>query len=453
MFERHIECFFEAWSAAALPPCYIVGGFVRNQMLGYAMTDTDITSSAPPQAAEALPAPDFMFAEKAYGLGTVAILQRYCGETYVYEYTAFRKDNYGRGGEHIPQSVTFTEDMTEDAKRRDFTVNALYMDAHGSITDPTGRGKAAIKNKIIEQITQETLSVDALRILRMVRFAAELGFDVEAQTWESAKRNIGGLADISKERIRDEFSAILTADSKYNNKGGVLRALHMLKELGAFKYIIPELEAGEGMVQNTQYHAYDVAEHALRSCACAKGELITRMAALLHDIAKPMVFAETGKMYGHDKIGAQSAMEALKALRYENSFIAAVGELVGAHMFDLDNQAKKHAVARKIVKLGEEQFLRLCDVREADFCGSGMGAPALSAQKWRETLKVLHEQAAPMNISQLAINGKDLMRELKIPQGKRVGELLQALLVYALKKPTQNNYKNLLRYAKMIEKR
>ncbi|MEG2189699.1 MAG: hypothetical protein RRY08_07685, partial [Christensenella sp.] len=149
------ECFFEAWSAAELPPCYIVGGFVRNQMLGYAAGDTDITSSAPPRAAEALPAPDFMLAEKAYGLGTVAILQRYCGETYVYEYTAFRKDNYGRGGEHIPQSVTFTEDMTEDAKRRDFTVNALYMDAHGSITDPTGRGKAAIENKVIEQITQE----------------------------------------------------------------------------------------------------------------------------------------------------------------------------------------------------------------------------------------------------------------------------------------------------------
>ncbi|WP_066685742.1 CCA tRNA nucleotidyltransferase [Christensenella intestinihominis] len=451
--EAHIERFFEIWSEAGLPPCYLVGGYPRNTLLGLAGTDLDLTSPAPPQALCALPAPELVLEERAFGLGTVVVKQRFRDALYVYEYTAFRCDNYGRGGAHTPETVRFTDDIREDALRRDFTVNALYMDADGGITDPTGRGLQAVKDKTIEQVTPQTLTQDALRILRMVRFAAELGFAVEPGTWECARAHVRGLADISKERIRDEFVKILMADTKYGNKEGVLCGLHMLKELGAFSYIVPALTEGDGMGQNTQYHAYDVMEHSLRTCACAPPDLVTRLAALLHDLGKPPVFRETGKMYGHDRAGAALAGAALRELRFDRETVDEVCALVGAHMFDLDNRAKRKAVVRMIVKLGEGQFLRLADVREADFCGSGMGAPALSAGKWRETLRELREKDAPLSLRQLAVNGDDVMRELHIPPGKRVGEILFALHAYALKKPSQNSYKNLIRYAKIINTR
>lgn len=450
MEEPYLKRFFELWERSGLPEGYLVGGYVRNKLLGLMGGDLDVTSSAPPRALDVLASEELVLEERSYGLGTVVLKQRFEGTLYVYEYTAFRKDNYGRGGEHTPQSVVFTDDIHEDAARRDFTVNALYMAANGDIVDPTGRGVNDLSGRIIAQVTGETLTQDALRILRMVRFMSELGFHIEQQTWECAKANVHGLKDISKERIRDEFVKILLADTKYGNKDGVLDGLHALKDLGAFSHIIPALTAGDGMGQNTQYHAYDVLEHSLRTCACARADLITRLAALLHDIGKPPVFGETGKMYGHDKRGALMAEEALKELRFDSATITAVSELISAHMFDLDNRARRKAVVRQIVRLGEEQFLRLIDVREADFCGSGKGTPALSAQKWRDELCFLREKSAPLSLAQLAINGDDLMRELHIPQGKQVGELLRALHAYALKKPAQNSYKNLLRYAKIV---
>lgn len=448
--EAHIKRFFTIWNEAGLPPCYLVGGYPRNSLLGFAGTDLDVASPAPPQALCALPAPEAVLEERAYGLGTVVVKQRFGDALYVYEYTAFRCDNYGRGGGHKPENVRFTDDIREDALRRDFTVNALYMGADGRVTDPTGRGLTALAEKTIGQVAPKTLTQDALRILRMVRFAAELGFMVEQGTWECAKAHVGGLKDISRERIRDEFVKILMADTKYGSKDGVLRGLHMLKELGALAYIVPALTEGDGIGQKAQYHAYDVLEHSLRTCACAPADLITRLAALLHDVGKPVVFREYGKMYGHDKVGAEIARAALIDLRFDKGTVDRVCALVSAHMFDLDNRAGRKAVVRMIARLGEQQFLRLADVREADFCGSGKGNPALSAGKWRETMKELKEADAPISQRQLAVNGSDVMRELNIPPGKRVGEILSALHTYALKKPSQNNYKNLIRYARII---
>ena len=155
-------------------------------------------------------------------------------------------------------------------------------------------------------------------------------------------------------------------------------------------------------------------------------------------------------MYGHDKAGAEIARAALRELRFDADTTDAVCALVGAHMFDLDNGAKKKAVVRQLMRLGERQFLRLADLREADFRGSGKGNPALSAEKWRKTLRELKEKGAPITRAQLAVDGNDIMRELGLEPGRQVGELLSALHAYALKKPAQNSYKNLIRYAKII---
>ncbi len=446
----HLERFFELWKRAGLAAAYVVGGYVRNSLLALPLSDLDIASAVLPQELAALCGEEISVEERAFGLGTVVVKQRFEGQLFVYEYTAFRCDNYGRGGGHTPVSVRFTQSMDEDALRRDFTANALYMDRDGRVLDPTGRGIAAVREKRIEQVTSCTLKEDALRILRMVRFAAELGFDVEEKTLNCAQTYVRQLREISAERVRDEFFKILLADAKYSNRDGVLFGLHLLKALGAFAYIIPRLEEGDGLVQNKKYHAYDVLEHSLQSCACAPPDLEVRLAALLHDIAKPAAFFETGKMYGHDKIGAELAKSALLALHVDKETIANVCALIRAHMFDLNNDAGRRAIIRMISKLGKDQFLKLCAVREADFCGSGMGNPAVSAQKWRAVLKELIEKEAPLSLNQLAVNGNDLKKELGIQEGRRVGELLCMLHAHALKKPSQNSYKSLIRYAKII---
>ncbi|MEA4853662.1 MAG: HD domain-containing protein [Christensenella sp.] len=449
-YPQYIQRMFVALEKEDIAPVYLVGGYVRNGILDLPPGDLDLSGSIAPQRFSQLKNKEIRDLKRVYGLGTIVLQQKFAGENYTYEYTAFRKDNYGRGGAHRPQSVVFTEDITEDALRRDFTINALYADAAGTVLDPTGRGICAIEGKKIEQVTTETLSQDALRILRMVRFACELGFSVEKTTYACAKRYVPQLADISAERIRDEFVKILLADAKYGNKDAVLRGLHMLHDLGAFPYIFPRLCDGDGVKQNPKYHAHDVMEHALRTCACAPPDIETRLAALLHDIGKPRALERFGKMAGHNTLGQEIAAEELQNLRFDKITVQNVGVLIREHMFDLTNQAGKKAVIRVITRLGEQQFLKLCDLREADFCGSCMGNVADSAVKWREMLHALKNANAPMRLKDLAVNGNDLQKELGIPAGRQIGELLSRLLAYAAKKPSQNNYKSLIRYAKIV---
>ena len=439
--------------SAGISPVYLVGGYVRNKLLFLPEGDRDIASPFPPQALKEAESPEIQLKERAYGLGTVVVKQLFEGAAYTYEYTAFRCDNYGRGGGHIPQSVTFTQDIGKDALRRDFTVNALYAERSGKVLDPTGRGLAALDGKKIGQVCPDTLKQDALRILRMVRFACELGFDIEEDTYACAKKYANQLKDISRERIRDEFAKILLSDTKYGKRDAVLKGLYILKDIGALRFVFPQLLQGEGVAQSAVYHAYDVLEHGFYTCAATPGDLTLRLAGLLHDIGKPEALLRTGKMYGHDRIGAAMAESALMSLRFEKKTVHNVTELIKCHMFDLRNEAHKKAVVRMITRLGPEQFLRLCDLREADFAGSGKDNVAYSAQKWRKILKELLGQDAPIDRKKLAVNGNDLKKELGIPEGKQIGTLLCRLHEYAIKKPSQNSYKSLIRYAKIVNAR
>ncbi len=438
---------------SGVSPVYLVGGYVRNKLLGFPSGDLDIASPFPPQELAKIESPEVELAKRTYGLGTLVIKQCFEGRVYPYEYTAFRCDNYGRGGAHVPQNVVFTTDINEDAKRRDFTINALYADETGKVTDPTKKGLLALRDQKIVQVCADTLSQDALRILRMVRFACQLGFTIEEETYACAKKYAHQLEDISKDRIREEFIKILLSDALYGKRDAILKGLHLLKDLGAFRFIFPRLLEGENVKQSEMYHAYDVLEHSLRTCACTPPDLTTRLAGLLHDIGKPEAVKHGGKMYGHERLGKTMAEEATASLRFEKAVTQAVGELVESHMFDLNNTAHKKAVVRMITKLGEQQFLRLCDLREADFAGSGKGNIADSAQKWRKLLKELLEQNAPIDKKLLAVNGSDLKKELGIPQGRQIGTLLFKLHEYAVKKPSQNNYKSLIRYAKIVNTR
>lgn len=429
---------------------YAVGGAVRNQLLGYTEKDTDLCGPQTAEEMRVIASSNITVTDAVNGLGTALIL---CGGEH-FEYTAFRTDSYAPGGSHTPDRVQFTTDIAVDARRRDFTVNALYMDlASGRILDPLGTGRADLKRRILRQVRSETMDEDALRILRMVRFAAQLGFTVDEETFAAARLRVPGLKDISGDRIRDELYLMLLSDVPYGRPGAPAKALLMLRDLGALDYVLPGLMDGAGFAQNEKYHRYDVLEHQIAACAAAPPDLRTRLAALLHDIAKPAVFRKNGNMHEHPKEGAEQTRRLLKRLNASSGIICDTSQLVAEHMFDLANTAKPKAIRRHILKMGPEQYERLADLREADFAGSGRGSIPKSADKWRTVLAEMKTQNAPFQMSDLAVNGTDIMRELGLEPGPQVGTILRALLPYAAERPSRNNYNCLLNYARMLKDR
>lgn len=428
-----------------------VGGAVRDRLLGYEGSDDDLTGAKRPEQLARLRLPQTTVLDPVNGLGTALIRTGHGEERQTFEYTAFRTDSYGRGGEHRPAAIVFTDDIALDAHRRDFTVNALYMRLpDGEILDPTGRGLSDLQAKVLRMTRPDTLSEDALRILRLVRFASSLGFSVEPETLEAAQRNAAGLRDISWERIQAELFKILLGDTAYGQRDAVRRALCMMRDLGILEYVIPELLEGRGFQQAPQYHRYDVLDHQIETCAAAPPDLTTRLAGLLHDISKPEAFRRDGNMYDHPELGAARAGAVLDRLRAPRRLTTEVSELVRHHMFDLENTAKEKAVIKRISLLGPDQFLRLADLREADFIGSGRHQHAESADKWRQTLKQLENEEVPFTVAGLAVSGNDLMRELHMKPGPAIGALLAKLLEHVQQRPSQNNYKSLMKYAKII---
>lgn len=431
-------------------PLYLVGGAVRNPLLGLPIEDVDLCGPRRPEDLSSHEA-GIEIRDTVNGLGTAIIRCPEDTHTRGFEYTAFRIDSYASGGSHIPARVEFTDSMEVDAERRDFTLNALYADPlTGDVLDPLGMGVRDLESRILRMVRPKNMAEDALRILRMVRFASELDLEVDPATMEAARANVSGLSDISHERICKEFFRILLSDVPYGARGGPERGLFMLRDMGALTYVVPELMEGAGFAQNPQYHRYDVLDHQLHACVAAPPDLTTRLAALLHDVAKPSVYSRDGNMYAHAREGAEMAGRALSRLHAPTRVTSDVRALVAEHMFDLDANARARAIRRRILDLGQEQFQRLINLRVADFVGSGMGHDIPSARNWQRVLDAMTDKDAPLRISDLAVNGSDLMRELDIPAGPQVGELLQKLLLYVAGKPSQNSYECLLRYARMI---
>ena len=233
--------------AAAGHTLYGVGGMVRNPLLGLPVTDNDVTSSMTPGEVMAMCRDKgIKYLDIGAAFGMVEL--HYMGG--VFQHTTFRRDTYPTGGGHRPQTVSYSGDINEDAFRRDFTVNAIYKNIlTGSITDPTG-GMQDLKNRLLRATSKDPAVImgdDALRIMRMARFASELGFEAERGTLEAARACAAGLADISPERIREELDRILLSDAKYGIPGGPYRGLELLDNLEAIDVIMPELAKGRGI--------------------------------------------------------------------------------------------------------------------------------------------------------------------------------------------------------------
>ncbi|MGI5850289.1 MAG: CCA tRNA nucleotidyltransferase [Christensenellales bacterium] len=441
---------------------YLVGGFVRNIALGIDGSDVDVCSDARPEKAlEFLRRAGLKVVEKALELGTIEVHLDFNGKKHVFEHTTFRRDFYPRGGNHRPERVAFTTDICEDAKRRDFTVNALYINiGTGEIIDPTNKGLQDIKTKTIRAAAEnpeETIRDDGLRIMRMARFAAELGFSVSPDLLACAKKHAPLLNDISAERKRDELKKILVADTKYEvltkDECAHRQGLFLLRQTGALPYILPRLSEGKGIAQSEVYHRYDVLGHGIHTCAAALPLIELRLAALLHDIGKPMALRQGNHMHGHELFGETLAKEELESLKFDNKTKRIVLPLVRNHMFDLEGRAKPKTIRRCAIRLGRDVFKLLIALRYADFMGSGYDTGSvISADNWQKELNRMVTLKVPWSIKEIAITGNEIMDILKIEPSPIVGNIMSTLFYECVVHPEFNNPQTLKKRALAIGK-
>lgn len=405
-------------------PLYVVGGSCRDYIAGLNARTGDWDICAPAGAEE------ICLAAKEAGLNVSAVYPhtgtvRLTGGEEEYEYTCFRTDKYVRGV-HSPESVYFTDDIELDARRRDFKCNAVYYDIkEEKFVDPLG-GINDIKKGILSTVApaEKVFGEDGLRLMRLCRIAAQTGFSPDADCLSGALKNAALIADIAPERVRAELSAILAADDKYGICGGQYRGLRLLHETGVLKIILPELAAGEGVSQRSDFHLYDVLEHSFRCVLYAPPRI--RLAALLHDVGKPLCFSRYGAFHGHEEEGARIAAEICARLRFSVKQTERVSSLVKWHMYDFDCKARDNKIRRFIVFHGDiiDDLLLL---KQADFsaCKDDL-SQAPGVVKWKRIRGEMAAEGVPMSLKELDIRGDALIAAGIEPQnvGKALGFLL-----------------------------
>ena len=419
---------------------YLVGGCVRDLILGKNPKDWDITTSATPE--EIVSLFEHTFYENSFG--TVGVVNDETKEENlkVVEVTPYRSES-GYSDFRHPDKVVWAKTLEEDLKRRDFTINALAYDLEKESLIDLFDGQAGIKNKLIRTVgsPDERFGEDALRMLRSLRLASELGFAIESETLSSIEKNKNLLENISKERVRDEFVKIIMSDAPSV-------ALGFATQLQMLKYISPELEKGVGMEQNKS-HIYTVWEHLIRSLdysAEKKFPLHVRLAVLLHDIAKPHTRKSIDgewTFYGHEVVGSKIAKNILTDLKFPKEIIEKVVKLVRWHMFFSETETITLSAVRRIVRnVGPELIWDLMDVRACD--RTGMGRPKVTTYRLRKYHSMIEEvMRDPISVKQLSINGKDIMEITSKPAGPHIGHILEILLSEVLENPKNNDRKYL----------
>lgn len=422
-------------------PLYVVGGAVRDALANLpASPDLDLCAPVSAEKFSSLAAGCRLEVNGVYkNTGTVNLT---AGDKKI-EFTSFRTDTYRRG-EHAPCAVEFTGDITADARRRDFKCNAVYYDIkQGTLCDPLG-GEADIRARILETTrpAEEVFSEDGLRLMRLARFAAQLGFSPTAACRAGAKANAELIGKISAERIFTELLLILHADEKYGRRYAHYDGLKMLDETDVLRHILPELAAGKGMAQRSDFHDYDVLEHSLRTCRYADHSI--RLAALLHDAGKPAAFAQTGKFYGHDVLGEEIARGILERLKAPKKTTELVCRLTRLHMYDLDGKTRESKIRAFIVN-NYDVYEPLLLLKQADFSGCKDDlsvCPTLT--KWESIREQMQAEGAPFTLKELAVRGGDLRG---IVAAQKIGDVLQKLLLFCAQDGRRNQKVTLLKEA------
>lgn len=433
---------------------YLVGGAVRDMILGKKGHDYDLATNATPRQVMGI-FKKVIPTGIAHGTVTIHIFGMQI------ETTTFRTEADYTDGRH-PDSIKFATTIEEDLSRRDFTMNAIAADLEsGELTDPFD-GQKDIRNKIIRTVgePQERFGEDGLRPVRAVRFSGQLGFSIEEKTLAalSEPEVLKKTASISVERFRDEFCKMLLCERPSDS-------LKLLEKTGILNIFIPEFAICRNCSQKDSrgFHEFDVADHILYACDGAqKGNLEVKLAAFYHDIGKPECRTteivdgeERVHFHGHETKSAQKALASMTALKFPNETIKNVVHLVQEHMFYYEHSWSDAAVRRFIIRVKPENIENLFSLRLADIYGMHRtplkeGSPAWNILlEFRKRIESVLEKKSALGIKDLAVNGRDLMQE-GIPSGKAMGMILNELFETVTESPAMNEKEKLLALAKNI---
>lgn len=440
---------------------YAVGGCVRDLLMDNPPAggpkDWDIATNAKPEEIIKI-FPDSFYENKFFTVGVKTEDEKIP----IVEVTTFRIEQKYSDKRH-PDEVKFAKTLAEDLGRRDFTINALAFKLKNKDFEIIDlfEGQKDLKNKIIRAVgnPNERFNEDALRMIRAIRFYSELnnfsakggpasGWEIEKKTLEAIKNNAKNLQYIAEERIKDELQKIILSDRPSEG-------IDLLHKTGLLNFIIPELEKGYGVKQN-RHHIYTIYKHNLLSLKfCPSKKLEVRLAALLHDIAKPQTKRGEGldaTFYNHDHVGKRVSEKILKRLRFSNDIIDKVILLIDNHMFYYNpDEVGESSVRRLIKKVGLENIKDLIDLRVSDRLGSGV--PKAKPYKLRHLEYIIDKVSQDaVSVKMLKINGNDLMKVLKIKPGPKIGTILDVLLSEVIEDAGKNTKKYLEKRALELDK-
>jgi poly(A) polymerase/tRNA nucleotidyltransferase (CCA-adding enzyme) len=435
---------------------YIVGGCVRDLLMAIyykdstelknKINDWDITTNAKPDEILKI-FPDSKY-DNTFGTVLVKIKNNKNKTEHTVEVTTYRSEQ-GYSDRRHPDMIRFEKKLEKDLERRDFTVNAMAMSLNGEIVDLFG-GEKDIKKRVIRAVGEpiDRFKEDALRMMRAIRFSSQLIFKIEPKTERAIMKMAGSIKFISNERIKDELIKILSSNKPYE---GVMN-LYSAKLL---QYIIPELLQGEKCKQD-RHHIYTVLKHNMLSLKnCPSSDWRVRMASWLHDIGKPktkVIRKGIATFYNHEYVSAKMTEKIMKRLKFSNTDIEKVVNLIRYHMFYYNtNEVTAASVRRLIKKVGKENLEDIIKVRIADRLGSG--TPKAKPYKLRH-LEYMFErvQNDPVSVKKLNINGDYMIAEMKLKPGPKMGAILDVLLSEVIENPELNKLEYLKKRAYELDK-
>ncbi len=420
---------------------YVVGGCVRDSLLRRTPQDWDITTSAKPEQVKAL---FRRTVDTGIRHGTVTVMM----DRDAFEVTTYRIDGEYEDGRH-PREVTFTPDLREDLKRRDFTINAMAYSDRGGLVDLFG-GAEDLKKGVIRCVgnPMDRFGEDALRILRAIRFSAQLGYEIEPETLEAVRVLAPTLSKISAERIRTELEKLLVSDHP--------EYLRTAYETGVTKIILPEFDRCMSTPQNHPHHCYNVGEHTLVALTKVPADRILRFVMLLHDMGKPDTLQIDGEgithFHGHEAQGEKIARAILRRLKFDNDSVAKICRLVLYHGYGDGFDWDLRLVRRSLNRIGLEAFPDLFAVKRGDILAQSdyqREEKLAAVNRWQKLYEQILEEKQCVTLKSLAVNGSDLLRMGWTP-GREIGETLNLLLEQVLEDPRRNNREYLLEQARNL---
>ena len=426
---------------------YEVGGAVRDKMM-----NRDVEIKDRDYLVCGIPYRDLTAILEKFGqvdlvgrsFGVIKFTEYHKGTPRTFDIVLPRKE-YSTGIGHRDFAVTFDPDLRveDDLLRRDFTINAMAVSLKNhELIDPYG-GVDDLNKKKIRIVSPNSFPEDPLRMLRAVQFAARFEFEIEPETLASIKKNAEMITSVSPERISEELNKMLLRADRPSI------GFRLMEQTGLLQYVIPEMRDMIGVDQPGGYHRYDVYEHTLHAIDAAPKVLHVRLAALFHDISKPQtrhILENKATFYGHESIGARVAVKVLKRLRYSTEVIENVRTLVEKHMFTTEVTDK--GLRRLVRRVGKELIFDLLDLRRADVEAQAMGGNTEDVDQFEADMRAELERKPPFSVTDLEIDGRDIMGLFGIPQSPLIGEVLNHLLEIVLDDPSENVREKLIGYAR-----